>query len=167
MIVTLEIIFNLAEFFYDLPSWRFYGNDSNLRFLIILKKYSSLFNYVALISYNCHFPILCLLLKVLWLAYLHSPYKCTIIRWMAYTAIRCVVIAGLYKLSHSECIPSYRSELLILVDAVLAIAYLSDFLTYLSYSRRLYKQLKSREIEARLFKDRASYYTERSLCASK
>ena len=57
----------------------------------------------------------------------------------------------------------YHKELQTLNSAMLAVVMLIDFVLYLSYSRRFYQHLKSREIEARLFKDRQSYLAERSI----
>ena len=77
-------------------------------------------------------------MKVLWLEYLHCPYENTIKRWSCWIIVRCVVI--------------------------LAFQLLEDFVLYIFYARRFYNHLKSREAEARLFKDRASYHSERTIC---
>ena len=51
---------------------------------------SIMFNLRYITQY-CYFPLLCCLLKVLWLAYLHSPYQYTVMRWVAYMVLRSVV----------------------------------------------------------------------------
>ena len=59
---------------------------------------------------------------------------------------------------------SYRTtsptEVKSLVALVYALLYSSDLVLYILYARRFYKHLKSRETEARLFKDRATYVSE-------
>ena len=57
----------------------------------------NILNHVRFISKYSLIPLLCMLLDVLWLAYLHSQYKYTIMRWTAYIILRIVVLNILYQ----------------------------------------------------------------------
>ena len=106
------------------------------------------------ISRFCYVPILCLLLKVVWLAYLHCPYRNTILRWTGYILFR---VAGMYALQAvyplqanfgKDRTGEYQFNLYAGVsDAVFLCLHTFfeclDLVMYLSYSRRLYLHLKS------------------------
>ena len=165
LIVLVEIVFNLSLSLLAFPiAWKSNSNHSEPQLISDLKRYSFIFRYSYIISYHCHVTTLCLSLEVLWLTYLHCSYKYTIIRWTWYIAIRCVVFVSIYELSAPGFIPEYTNELAVLNNALVVAANLSDFIMYLIHSRRLYTHLKSRVNEARLFKDRVDYRTEKRLC---
>ena len=119
-------------------------------------------NYVGDIAFSCQIVIPCLLMKVLWLAYLHCPYENTIKRWSCWITVRCAVTLAFQLLADIE-FPYYKDEIAILDSVLLLILFSLDFVLYIFYARRFYKHLKSRETEARLFKDRASYRSERTI----
>ena len=155
IIVVVEIVFIFANLLLIIQILIPFG---------FLERFEFLSNYSLIISFNCHLPTLCMFLKVLWLIYLHSPYKYTIIRWTWYIVVRCVV----------SCISYYLADLnllhihwlippSIIFSAIIPFSFISDIIFYLVYARRLYIQLQSREKEARWFKGRAEYRTARSL----
>ena len=134
-------------------------------------------NFAILIPYNeqllvlmvhvrchtqlCHVPLLCLLLKVIWLAYLHAPYKYTIMRWSAYIVLRSCTIFLVYEsVLESDKDSVLNTEL---YAFMLTLYFTVDTVMYVLYSRRLYQHLKSRELEAKLFMDKHQYLTARSL----
>ena len=119
-------------------------------------KVITLFSYV---------PILCLLLKVLWFAYLHYPYRYTIMRWTLYIVLRVIVMffvvdfwEYIYKFEFKPSLLLSMFSLQNKVSFALQTGYhLVDFITYLIYSRRFYLHLKSRELEAKFFMSRKDY----------
>ncbi|KAI6650714.1 hypothetical protein LOD99_7765 [Oopsacas minuta] len=114
--------------------------------------YPIIFHF-ALILQSFYIPILCLLLKVLWLAYLHSQYKYTIMRWTVYITLRLVAI---YIVHSWQFVYVSNNDIKVNIS-LLIFTYLHsvfqtiDLFTYILYSRRFYLHLKSREIEAKLF----------------
>ena len=123
-------------------------------------------SYIMIISRLCHVPLLCLFLKVLWLAYLHSPYKYTIMRWTAYILLRiCVILIadfGLISGYFNGC--KYANLFYLILSYGISSTFLIlDLVTYLIYSRRFYLHLKSRELEAKLFINRRKYLENRYL----
>ena len=153
IIVVVEIVYIFSNLFITIQGL--------FPFLEIFKPFLS---YSLAISFQCHLPILCMFLKVLWLTYLNSPYKYTIIRWTWYIVIRGIVVSIGGYIEYSAFFPNnLYTPLCIIGLAMLSFALISDFIIYLVYARRLYIQLKSREKEARWFKDRAEYRTARSL----
>ena len=163
IIVLLEIVYNLFLFFAYLL-FSIIAIHFDINSVEVLERLVVFNNYLNLISYQCHLPILCMFLKVLWLIYLHSPYKYTIIRWTWYIVVRCVVFSIDDYFLTSNLLPiHWYTPLFIINEAIFSFVYISDFIIYLVYARRLYIQLKSREKEARWFKDRAEYRTARSL----
>ena len=119
------------------------------------------------ISQLCYIPLLCCLLKVLWLTYLHSPYKYTIMRWAAYIVLRTVSVNCFYLFD--KFLPFFG---IIEEDSMIyAFFYVNiftlcttvDLITYLLYSRRFYLHLKNRELEAKLFMDRDKYIENKYL----
>ena len=124
---------------------------------IVTKQVHLLLNHVGIISHLCHIPLLCLFLKVLCLAYLHSPYKFTIMRWTAYIVIRALIVYVsnlmilIYTLKYGDIIPMFFYDGLFVIYAMI------DLTTYLLYSRRFYIHLKSRESEAVLSHEKEKY----------
>ena len=119
---------------------------------------SFIYNHLNVILCLCQpLPILSLLLNVLWLIYLNSPYKYTIIRWTWYIVIRCgilVVIIFCYLQNTNQVINGWYDITCSTIEAIYILVNTADFIIYLVYARRLYIQLKSGEKEARWFKDR-------------
>ena len=159
-ILIVELLFNFSESMERFVNWHFYFRDSV--FFHFLKKSNKYFYHLNIITFNCHLSIPCLFLKVVWLAYLHCPYRYTIMRWIGWIVLRCVFFFSI-KILDNLGLAIYHKELQTLNSAMLAVVMLIDFVLYLSYSRRFYQHLKSRETEARLFKDRQSYLAERSI----
>ena len=118
------------------------------------------------ISQLCHIPLLCLFMKVLWLAYLHSPYKYTIMRWAVYIVLRTILLYVVYTMLMLD--PLSRDYITIVINMLffggLVVIYETlDLITYMLYSRRFYLHLKSRELEAKLFMDREKYIENKYL----
>ena len=159
VIVIFEIIYNFSNliFFFPIQNTEFLKIDPVfVKYLFLAKRF---FNYVRYISSECHITIPCLLLKVLLLTYHHRLYKNTVIRWSGCIAVRCAVSITM-SFSYRTTSPTEVKSLAALVWAVL---YSSDLVLYIFYARIFYKHLKSRETEARLFKDRTSYRSERCI----
>ena len=104
MITNFIIIIVIFEFFYNFSCLVLYSPILTNIFLIFNPVLGVLpflcFNYLRIISLNCHIAIPCLLMKVLWLTYFHCPYKSTVLRWSVCIAVRCVVsvtLAFLYE----------------------------------------------------------------------
>ena len=122
--------------------------------------------HIGVISRLCHFPLLCLFMKVLWLVYLHSPYKYTIMRWAAYIVLRLIV---LYTVFIAQKFDYWSENNYIMMAYMLSYGSICilfqtlDLITYMLYSRRFYLHLKSRELEAKLFMDREKYIENKYL----
>ena len=162
MIANFVIIIVLVEFVNSIAIFQ------QCTWLLI--NFKTIFVFIAVttvsISRLCHVPLLCLFMKVLWLAYLHSPYKHTIMRWTAYIVLRIfVVIIALIgqKLNYFSGFKYANFIYLILNTGMYSLFIISDLIIYLVYSRRFYLHLKSRELEARLFMDRRKYLENKFL----
>ena len=122
---------------------------------------------LRLVFQFCYVPLLCLFMKVLWLAYLHSPYKYTIIRWAAYIGFRVVSLTCLILFESSKAyveINGYEKLLYVFfIVNMFTLIVIFDFITYLMYSIRFYKHLKSRELEAKLFMDKSTHIENKSV----
>ena len=160
IIVFVEFMFNLSLAGRALPKWKDTFNKENIFSFQDLKKAALTLRYIGIIAVYCHTAIPGLLLKVLLLAYLHCPYRYTVMRWSVYITVRCVVFVGSFFINSKI----YTKELRSLRDILGSVAFFADFFTYIIYSRRFYLYLKSREKEARLFKDRTTYLNERAIC---
>ena len=80
IILFFEILYDLSNLFLFIQSYasRFLIFDQVLAYLFFLA--AKCFNCLSLIASTCQIAIPCLLLKVLWLTYLHCPYKNTVKR---------------------------------------------------------------------------------------
>ena len=163
VIVLVEIVYSLSISFSYMPSLlEYFSTTLDWNYIRAMLRFDNIFSTLSTISYLCHLPILSLLLKVLWLIYLHSPYKYTIIRWTWYIVIRCVLLSIFFYLLNTSQYPiGWYVELI--MPLIYTLMNTADLIIYLMYARRLYIQLKSREKEARWFKDRVEYRTARSL----
>ena len=150
IIILVEITNNIANIYNNLVLLIPY-NEQLLILMVHVRCYTQL----------SHVPLLCLLLKVIWLAYLHAPYKYTIIRWTAYIVLRSCTVFLVYERSLENGEDSVA--ILELYSFMLMFYFAIDTVMYLLYSRRLYQHLKSRELEAKLFMDRQQYLAARSL----
>ena len=162
IILSCEFLYNcscLFEYFYVYVSNNKIFDPTSTRLLFLASK---CIKWLAIIPFNCTIAIPCLLMEVLWLAYLHWPYSNTVKRWSAYMAVRCVAKAA-FLLFEATNIPYYKLEIVFLFNVITELFFLLDYVLYILYARRFYKHLKSRETEARLFKDRASYRSERGI----
>ena len=162
VILCCEILYYFASLVYNIQKYtsKFPNLNPAISYILFIAEKCS--DYVDCIAFSCHIVIPCLLMKVLWLAYLHCPYENTIKKWSCCIIVRCVVILAFQLLEDIE-FPYYQNEIAILFSVLLIILFSLDFVFYLIYARRFYKHLKSRETEARLFKDRASYRSERTI----
>ena len=152
IILIIEIANNSAEFI------------TAINYLISHKFYGLIFHFVF-ISQSFYVPILCLLLKVLWLAYLHSPYKYTILRWIAYIVLRLAALYVVYSWQFVYVDPSVRIEIsLSIFTYAQSVFHITDLITYLVYSRRFYLHLKSRRLESKLFDSEEKYRENYYLC---
>ena len=121
--------------------------------------------HIILVSQLCYIPLLCLLLKVVWLAYLHYPYRHTIIRWTAYIILRLFAVYIIYCWQYvKNIITSERPLYFSLFWGMLSLFLIFDLITYLVYSRRFYQHLKSRVLEAKLSADKDNYLANKYLC---
>ena len=163
IILTLEILYNFSSLILDIqyyiPKFLIFNPVLSCLFSIAAK----FFNYLSIITCYSQIAVPCLLMKVLWIAYLHCPYKNTVKRWSVYIAVRCVV-ATILSFLETTNFPYYEIELGFLYTVVVDLFFTLDFGLYLLYARRFYKHLKSREIEAKLFKDEITYRNEKMLC---
>ena len=163
IIVIIEILIYLSYSLLCINYLEEYSPTFKNR-LRVLTKFSHIYKCINVISYFCHLPILSLLLKVLWLIYIRSPYKYTIIRWTWYIVIRCVLFSIFcYFQITSQCSIGWHGITCSTIALIDLFVNTSDLIIYLVYARRMYIQLKSRETEAYWFKDRAEYLTARSL----
>ena len=157
IIVLVEIMFNFSFAGIELPSW---GDTFPKKKFPNLARGYNYFRQIETIAVLCHIAIPCLLLRVLLLIYLNCPYRYTMMRWSIYIIVRIVV----FELILFSLCEIYLTELAILQELLKSLVLLVDLLTYIIYSRRFYLHLKSREKEARLFKDRTTYLNERAIC---
>ena len=162
IILCCEILYNFESLVLDIQKYASKFLTSNPAISYILSLVAKCGRYVGNIAFSCQIAIPCLLMKVLWLAYLHCPYENTIRRWSCCITVRCIVILAFQLLGEVK-FPYYQNEIAILFSVLLVILFSLDFVLYIFYARRFYKHLKSREIEARLFKDRASYRSDRTI----
>ena len=160
IIVFAEIMFNLSFAGIEFPSWGDTFQKNNVSSFPNLGRGQIYFRQIETIAVLCHIAIPCLLLKVLLLIYLHCPYRYTMMRWSIYIIVRIVFFTLIfYSLSKI-----YLTEFPLLEEILRSLAFFVDLLSYIIYSRRFYLHLKSREKEARLFKDRTTYLNERAIC---
>ena len=152
IILIIEITNNTSEFIAAIIyvlSHRFY------RFIF----------HLALISQTCYVPVLCMLLKVLWLAYLHTSYKYTILRWTAYILLRLAALYVVYSLQFVYVNPNMRiNTFLMIFTYTQSVFQTIDLVTYVIFSRRFYLHLKNRRLEAKLFYDEEKYLEYNYLC---
>ena len=150
IIILVEIANNIANVYNNLVILIPY-NEQLLVLMVYVRSHTQL----------CHVPLLCMLLKVIWLAYLHAPYKYTIMRWTAYIVLRSCTILLVYEraLENGEG----SATTLELYSFMLSLYFAIDTVMYFLYSRRLYQHLKSRELEAKLFMDKQQYHSARLL----
>ena len=122
-------------------------------------------NHVRFISKYSLVPILCMIMQVLWLAYLHFEYKYTIMRWIAYTVLRLIFFNVIYQLRLNTASSIIEHSLFRSSERIILLSFdVFDLYTYIWYSRRFYQHLKSREIEAKLFMSAQKYLDNRIIC---
>ena len=153
IILTVEISKNFLSFINYILYWIFHSITYEMHWMLLHLESIFLFSYV---------PILCLVLKVLWLVYLHFPYKYTIMRWTAYIVLR---IVALYLIDELQFIyyDTERHIWLLLYPSIQTVLQVLDLVIYLKYSHRFYLHLKARELEAKLFYDKQNYFENRSI----
>ena len=170
IIVLVEIMFNLSFTAMELPVWVNTFQKNNVSSFPNWGIDYFYLRQIQNIAILCHIAIPCLLLKVLLLTYFHCPYRYTVMRWSIYIIVR-IVFLGLILFCDKNTLnviivypQNYHNEYSTLQKILRSLAFLADFFTYIIYSRRFYLHLKSREKEARLFKDRTTYLNERAIC---
>ena len=159
IILLLELKNNISSLIVFFPTLFFLVNNKRL-----IDSYSASEKHLIFlieISQICYIPVLALLMKVLWLAYLHSPYAYTIMRWSACVVLRLFLLTFLYY-TPAFLFESQLTQLLFFV--LITFFVIIDLCLYIYYSRCFYLHLKSREQEARLFSDRSSYLSSKSVC---
>ena len=125
---------------------------------------------LSCITAQIYIPILCLFVKVLWLTYLHSPYKYCFIKWVVYMIVKILailivsfsthILSEMYGYSHKDQIGFYiagndiESTIFYLEDCI---PMLFEYVYYLKYSRTFYLLLKGIELENKLSLDRKKY----------
>ena len=134
---------------------------------------STLTNFLEFTILNTgsvYIPILCLFMKVLWLVYLHSSYKYTVMKWVVYMIVKVIatkivelitkILSGMYGYSPTFHILPYitgsHCELLVLY-LLNWIPMLFEYIYFLKYSRRFYLLLKGIELENKFSLDREKY----------
>ena len=154
IIILLEIANNGSIFF-----------ERILQLLDGNRKIWTILNHVRFISKYSFIPMLCMFLNVLWLAYLHSQYKYTIMRWTAYIILRIIALAILYQLISFAATSTFGHDRNWLYSKILLMFFeIFDLFSYLWYSRRFYRHLKSRRLEAKLFMSRRKYLENKYVC---
>ena len=153
IIVVLEIINNALNFNLIALDFR---KDKHRLLQIVL-------THLAETSRLCYVPLLCILLQVLWLSYIHSPYKYTIMKWLAYIVFRYVALYIVFVWAFMYQSSYFIMFIEFLYMTVLQIFELLDLVCYLVYSRRFYTHLKSRELEAKFFMEKHNYFESRYL----
>ena len=110
IILSLEILYNFSSLYLEIQ-------NIVSKFLIFSPVHSCLvsiaaqfFNYLNIITGHCQIVVPCLLMKVLWISYLHCPYKNTVKRWSVYIAVRCGVTTIFWFLNTIK-FPYYKMEL--------------------------------------------------------
>ena len=172
ILLFIEIVNNFFSFFICFKGWVQYYKL--ISFIENKTLYTAIYR-ITFISRICYVPILCMVMRVLWLAYLHWPYKHTIIRWTAYIALRVVAVYSLQiaytfqeffgeSASGQEQFHIYATVSDLLFFCLQTFFECTDILMYVYYSRRLYLHLKSRQLEAKLFYDRRKYLENKYTC---
>ena len=118
-------------------------------------------NVLNVSTMESYFPLLCLLVKVLWLVYLHSPYKYSVRNWTAYIMMKiiAVYVCDLLLPVISKFMYGYSVGRLIEIISIIVQSFfmIFEYITYLVYSRRFYLLLRGIEIESKLSLDRSKY----------
>ena len=113
------------------------------------------------ITQESYIPLLCLFVKVLWLVYLHSPYKYSVRKWIAYIMMKiiAVYVCDLLLPVISKFMCGYSEGRLIEIISIMVQSFfmIFEYITYLVYSRRFYLLLRGIEIENKLSLDRSKY----------
>ena len=116
---------------------------------------------LEMISLSSYIPLVSLFVKVLWLVYLHSPYKYSVMKWVGYivmkiiTTYMCILIEPII----SQIMYGYDEEKANeAIFSLLPAFFLPfEYIYYLIYSRRFYLLLKGIELENKLSLDREKY----------
>ena len=102
---------------------------------------------LEVLSQDSYFPLVCMFVKVLWLVYLHSPYKYSIMKWVAYIVMKITAFYAYLYIGPiiSHMISAYSVE----INDIFGCTYmvgdcfiLFEYIYYLKYSRRFYLLLK-------------------------
>ena len=108
-------------------------------------------------------PVLCLMMKYLWLVYRKYEYKYTLIRWTVYILLRTLLILILNIINDNHFFSSDYYSVFEFLQLMLNLFFLIfDYIQFLHLSRKFYLHLKSREKEIRLF-----YYDKKAYLDSK
>ena len=165
VILVLEFVQNMSEVIYFLPDWLLVFTPENqtiVPFLIVLS------NKIRISVFSIRYsvvPVLCLMMKYLWLVYRKYDYKYTLIRWTVYILLRTLLILFLCIISKNHFYSSDYYSVFKLLELMLnSFILFFDYIQFLYLSRKFYLHLKSREKEIRLFYfDKKAYLDSRYL----
>ena len=118
---------------------------------------------LEVISQSSYIPLVSLFVKVLWLVYLHSSYKYSVIKWVGYIVMKIITVYMCLKiepiisqLMYGESHDEYAIEAIFyFLNTVFFLPF--EYTYYLIYSRRFYLLLKGIELENKLSLDRKKY----------
>ena len=107
VILVLEFVQNMCEVIYFLPDWVLIF-DAEYQSIVpfILAFLNKIEILVSSVRYTVA-PVLCFMMKFLWLVYRKYVYKYTLIRWTVYILVRTLLILILYfvtKITFSQAI---------------------------------------------------------------
>ena len=162
VILLIELVNNIVSFFIFLILClrHFYNNA--------FEGFHWYLHQIGFISYFCYLPILCLLMNVLWLVYLHSECKYSIKRWTAYILLRLIAIYIVCRWQYWEYATHDKAVYQHTYSSIYWITRVTfeiiDLFTYVKYSKRFYLHLKSRVLEAKLFYDKRQYLQNSYIC---
>ena len=148
LILIIELLENLLFIQVEL---RLFVSEQSPSFIVnyLIKTYQYVLSLLLAMRFM-YVPLLSLVMNFLWHVYRKYEYKYTLIRWIAYIIVRCLVVI------------LYINVIPIKIRFFFTCFYIFDFIQYVYYSKRFYSHLKSREKEIRLFYfDKEAYLNSR------
>ena len=124
----------------------------------------TMYSPLEIVTRSSYIPLLCLFVKVLWLVYLHSPYKYSVIKWVGYIVMKIIavqtytyippIIGEMYGYTENG---TEKHEIAFILYPLEWFCMVFEYVYYLLYSRRFYLLLKGIELENKLSLDRKKY----------
>ena len=124
----------------------------------------TMYRTLEIVTQSSYIPLLCLFVKVLWLVYLHSPYKYSVMKWLGYIVMKIIVrqtytyippiISEMYGYTVNA---TEGNEMTFIAYELPNFFMFFEYVYYLLYSRRFYLLLKGIELENKLSLDRKKY----------